>query len=229
MKSTQRSLGLLAASILAACSSQTTVIEGSDTSVFSPSVRLAVPLANEGMALELDVAHGEGDFDQRLGAGESVRLEDVTFSGPGTVRLEADLTRVYGGARFTHMEENGLGFSVHGGLSLSLLDATAQMGGVKDSTDVDSLGLALGIEPFLQLNDTWRLYGQVLFLPGIAGDYEEVELTEIDLGIAMRAFEHVELVLGWRRFEYEAEATGGVDSDLDIVLSGPHVSLRLLP
>lgn len=219
----------LAPLALASCVSHSDKISGSDTSSFLPSGRIAVPLDKESVQLEVDVAFGEGSFDQNLGAGESVRLESVTFLGPGVVDVDFELRRIWGAARLHHEGSDGFGLSVIGGLSLNKLDATATMGGVKDSTSADVLGAVLGVEPYWRMNETTRLYGQLAIMPGIAGDYDSVDFTEIDVGVGFTPSPSFEIAVGWRRWEFEAEATGGLDSDLDLVLSGPHVSLRLTP
>ena len=212
---------------LASCSSQSTSIEGDDSSFFT-SARLAIPASNEETAFEIDVSTASGGFEQELGPAEDVQLDKVTFSGPGTVDVDFDLTRVTLVARRTFTEENGLGLAVFLGLGVTRLDAQASLLGAKDDVRDTGFGFQFGVEPFYRVTNDLKLYGEIALTNGLATEYNKFDLTSIDLGLAYALGDSFEIAAGWRHWGYETEGVGN-DSDLDLTLHGPHVSLRFTP
>ena len=212
---------------LAGCSSQSTVIEGDDSSFFA-SARLTIPTGNDETAFEVDVSTASGGFEQKLGPTDDVQLDKVTFSGPGKVDVDFDLTRVALVGRRTFTEESGLGLAVFLGLDVTRLDARASQLGAKDDVRDTGYGFQFGVEPFYHVATDLKLYGELAITNGLATEYNKFDLTSIDVGLAYAPWERFEIAVGWRHWRYETEGIGN-DSDLDLTLHGPHVSLRFTP
>lgn len=228
-------LALLACS--GACTAPSTTIEGSDEHAFFPSLRGTFtldewkPTHGSGAAddsrmrftvVDVDVSRSEGDFDQTLAAGESVELDDTLFTGPATVAFDVELVRAAALLR-AGLRERRLDLGASIGLAFIDLDLEGSSGAQRDEREDALWALALGLELGWRALDELRLYARA----GSDASPDEARLDQFELGAEWELARTVALSLGWREWDFELEEVS--ESDLDIELSGPVLTLRFSP
>lgn len=228
--------------LLGACASTSDPIEGDDRGVLLPAVRGTWTLrsfdaaraaesaggdAPAELRLDVELAFGSGSFDQRLRPGEQVQLDEVTFSGPATVAVEFDLHRALVDVRYATAERSGLRAEAFAGLGVSYLEVEARSGGVRDGDQQFALGPLVGAGASYRPAERWRLFLEASLGVAVAEGWEEVRLRTLELGALFAATPSLEVGAGWRDLRYRQERGSFGDSDLDLGLSGPLVSLRL--
>ncbi len=127
--------------VVSGCSGLTTV-NGTDSSAFLPSMRVAWDVGSstaspasasssqphDGRAMELFVAHGSGDSTQNLSAGQDpIRFGGVTFNAPLAIREQFEFSLVALSFRWRKFFNN-FGLELLGGGGYGSLDATLDAG-----------------------------------------------------------------------------------------------------
>jgi hypothetical protein len=229
---------LALAPLCGGCNTPRTAIEGSDEPVYFPGLRITFSPARGGpadadgtpgagrrpfLALDVELSRAEADFDQSLAAGETIELDGVLFTGPATVAFDVELVRaalqIRGGLRDERLY---LGVSV--GLACLDLDLEGRSGGSSSDADEPSPALAFGLELGWRALDRLRLYARA-GTDAVLGNVGT--LDQLELGAEARLARAVALAAGWR--EWELEVDDYSESDLDIGLSGPVLTLRFSP
>lgn len=228
-------LALILASSQSCSTTPRSDIEGEDNTFFG-ALRVSAPFDERDernpevirFGVRVDVEVSGGDFDQTLSAGEVVQLDDVAFTGPGEVSVDFDHTfaglGVYVGKDATKLDFEGMV-----GLGGSFLDAEASMGGLSESTHIDSIGAYLGGSVSYRVVDSVAFFYEMRLFFG--GGTDDVEIFEVQLGATWTLTDHLALSAGWKDWDYGAErddSFGFPDpSDLDLGLDGPFVRLEL--
>jgi hypothetical protein len=231
---------LLVAGLCSSCTAPPIKVEGTGAPTFSPSARVSYDLSGEGseprLQLELDLAHGGGDFEQGLETSEHVTIGGVSFSGPAEVRVSADVTRAYAALRVGGELDQGFGGSALAGLGTSRASITGEQAFVVGSTSLTGWGPLLGLEGHYRLTHSLRLYAELVGMATFPEGADSSSLSSSELGLNWTATRHFELAAGWRWWTFRADSSendypvpvgSSVSSDFDLKLSGPMLSLRL--
>jgi hypothetical protein len=209
-------------------------VHGEDRNVFFPDLRATWSLDDPAPAdeavfrsfIDADVTYGRGNSQQTLFSGQTLELESVVYTGPGTVDAEYGLLlgsvswrgglHFPGGTRFESIL--GLGFSA---LEIELSDGTQR--------DQDSffevgpiMGLALGQEV-----ERLTLECSLEIQFGIPDEGTGVTVTVFELGGDYAISKPIRLGVAWRWIDYETEQS--VDSNVELELSGPVLTLTYAP
>lgn len=179
-------------------------------------------------ALALELGWTGDEAEQDIALGETVRLEDVELLGPGTVEFEYELETLNFSAVNGMVLEDGVMWDVALGLNLTRLELEAELGGMHESVGADSLGPMFAFQ-FGWLSP-WRLalrgrLGYSAELP-LDDHTDQVETRLFELGLFLPLGPWAGLDGGWRWKDYDADSA---DSDVEIDLDGPFVSLALGP
>lgn len=190
--------------------------------------------ASSTVFFEAGFDRGYGDFSQRLDSGRSVRLDTVTINGPADVAVAFDLTRVYFGVRAAKPERNGITVSALFGLTLTELEVEARAGLLHESDRKTGFGFLFGVGAAIELRPSFDAFVDFSVAPQLAEGWDSVSLITLDLGLAADLANGCTLAAGWRhwRYAYSVGDDGGFffgspDSDVDLRLSGPFVTLQL--
>lgn len=217
---------------LVACrSNYRTDIRGEDSSTIA-AFRVSSPVhtaedtgVSFGLRLEFD--HAGGAFTDTLSLGQTVRLDTVDLSGPGTLLMDFSHTFAGMGAYvskpFKHFDLEG-----QAGIALSSLAATASLGGLEESTRFDLPGLYWGGEITYRVSDHIGLfYGLRTFLR-LSG--EDLSTHQQDLGLRWIWNSAWVFSGGYRYWNYLSNSPGESpsSSDLDLTLEGPFVRLEFI-
>jgi hypothetical protein len=236
---------LLACALVAGCSGTPEKIEIDEGGNPFVGARLLVPFAqaerlralhagdrekargwHHALALQLDWTGDEAEQDIALG--ETVRLEDVELLGPGTVEFEYELASLNLSAVNGMVLDGGVMWDVALGLNATRLELEAELGSSHESIGADSLGPMLALQ--LGWLSPWRLslrgrLGYSAELP-LDDHTDQVETRLLELGLFLPLGPWAGLDGGWRWKDYDAESA---DSDVEIDLDGPYVSLAFGP
>jgi hypothetical protein len=240
----RRGLGAAARSC-ASCAGTPEKVEIDDSGVPSFGARVLVPFAQADRLRALhagdrELALGwhhalafEGDWtrdeaDQDIGPGETVRLDEVSLSGPGTVSYDYELASLNLSAVNGMVFDNGVMLDVAIGLNATRLDLEAELGSERASIRAESIGPKLGFQ--LGWLSPWRLslrgrFGYSAELP-MDDDADQVETRTFELGLFVPLGPWAGLDAGWRWRDYDAESS---DSDIELDLDGLSVSLAFGP
>jgi len=220
-------LAALGVSLLASCVSRE--IEVEERNVVFPSLRGtfwdgARSEAVVDHALELDLAYGAGEDLQMLGVGESVNLDGMTFTGPGTLQNEVDLTAGSATWRMDFLSP-GDGVSFGGALLLGAaftnLDIEISNGAVSERSTLANGGPILGGQFHIQPRPWIELHVRSTIQVGISDDPSSLATWEA--GLELEPHPTIGLFAGWRWWNYDKEVPG---SDIDLELSGPTFGLH---
>ncbi len=195
--------------------------------------------SNRGWKLTLDgeVSRGEGSFDQRLAATETLQLHDVRYSGPSEARGRFALT-----AGSIHAHGHGfvnphIAFDVFGGLAVS--DMQVRVSGtqvtvpggvaattrVRDRTNRTALGPEVGVGMSIYPVPQARIYGRASYHFGVhAGD--ETELQRFEAGVSVEPAPGVSVFGAWRLWRYRADEGGSFHTDVEVDAQGPAFGLE---
>jgi hypothetical protein len=239
--------GSLAAAVLccAGCAGTPEKIEIDEGGVASFGTRVLLPFAraerlhalhageleeavgwHHAFALELDWSGDQAE--QTLDLGETVRLDDVSLSGPGTVSYDYELASLNFSVVNGMVFESGAMFDVALGLNGTRFDLEAELGPLGDELRAKSLGPALGLQ--LGWLSPWRLSARARF--GYSAEVpldshtDQVERRTYELGLLLPLGRWTGLDAGWRWQDYDAESS---DSDIELDLDGPFVRLAFGP
>ncbi|MGH7149695.1 MAG: hypothetical protein ACREIU_03295 [Planctomycetota bacterium] len=218
-------------------------LEGRDRSAFFQNVRAVWSLRGEGggspasceaagpparprelLALELDFAHARADTDQGLDLDDQIRLDGTIFSGPGDLRADSDFysgsLALRGGARLApQVAIEGLG-----GIAWYRLDLEVRSGGIREGDVFDSAGPMLGVQFTYEPLPALALQARGTTGVGLGADSAGVLTGE--LGLALEAARGVRILGAWRWWSYDV-IPEGVDSEIQLRLSGPAVGLEV--
>lgn len=210
-----------------------TAIEIKDGDVVIPSVRIAWQTSRsvepavepssvrDGLAVELDLAAGQGRDSQNLAAGqEPIQFNSTTFFGPQTIEQRFDFLFASLAARFRAFPGGGpvgLEWLIGGGYStLDLrLEGNQQ---VKD--DLSSVGFTAGLGILWRAGKRTTLQAR---LTALATLDEPSQVSAIELVVTQALARHVKFRGGYARWEIEADS----GSDIEVEFSGPVLGLEL--
>lgn len=170
-----------------------------------------------GSGVRLEVNKLDGKFDQTLSSGQSIRLDSVLMTGPGTVAIDFEHTFVgigfYGGK-----SKGKFGFDGEVGLGSSLLGAGAVMGGLSDTLHLDSLGLYFGGAVSLQVLEPLSVFYELKVFAGS----NDVEIFTAQLGAKCTPSDVLSISAGLQSWEYIVERDGifAIPSDLRLNSEG---------
>jgi hypothetical protein len=194
--------------------------------VESPSSREGprTPARSRGiLAFELDVAHAKGDTDQDLDLDDEIEIGGTTFTGPGDLEADSDVTfttlSFRGGRRGPQVALEGLG-----GIAWHRVDLEVHSGGVREREVFDSVGPMLGAQITYEPLEPLALHARGTSAVSLGQGIATVLTGE--LGLALAATRRVRFFGAWRWWGYEFDPEGG-DSDVRLKLSGPAVGLEV--
>lgn len=237
---------------LASCQSSSTPIEGDDDAFFG-SVRATIPFnraqpaavevdelaaKEEGASqqrdayrtrfgLRIEVEGAGGEFNQDLGVGETVQLDDLAFSGPGRVTLDFDHRFVGVGLNIVRPRPRGMNIDGAFGLAGSFLNARASDGSTSESADLDSFGPFVDGTLLVRLHPAWAFFFEAQLFWGLLDSTDRVQTTNLRAGVAWSPLTDFTLSAGFAQWNLEAERESGSPdpSDLDLDLEGPFVRI----
>ena len=244
MSCTQRLVELgfaLSCLLLSGCVvSQNVPVEIDEDNVFLGSLSVLLPLENEEslfalregrvndaygtmISIELEGTYFSDDADQTLTGGETLRIDDVEFNGPGIVAYTYDVNSVTGYGRYGFVLGGGFVFDGLFGLSYHNVDLAGDFAGLNDGTTIESLGMLLGG----QLSYFTPIRIEILAKAWQSSELDNVDVTNIEVGLAYHFHRRGSIELGYRWWDYTATSES-IDSDVEIKSAGPQISLNLV-
>lgn len=175
-------------------------------------------------ALEIDLGHAAGKDRQSVGFGDEIDFDGTTFSGPVTVRNEADL--LAGSATFrADFQSDGDRFAFGGaflvGGGFTSLNLEVSSAALSERDMFTNFGPIVGGQFHLVPAPWIELRVRSTIQIGISDDPSV--LTTLETGIEVEPHPSIGLFLGWRLWDYAKERKG---SDIDVELSGPTFGLN---
>jgi hypothetical protein len=236
MRRTRLAIAIPLGLLLGACASPSDGLSGSDDeSTFGglratweiprPTISDGRPPARQWL-LEVEAGATSGDFGQALGAGQSLTIDGVTYSGPGAVQARFDVQQLAVDGRFRVRNAVGLGLDAIAGLGFTRLDLETASFGASADLDQQGLGPVLGTGVFFELPPRLRFYAELTWQAAFVGSGDVADVQVFDAGMDLRLTEALGLTLSWRDFAYREERDGA-ESDLDLNASGPRLTLML--
>jgi len=241
--------GSLAAALFAAlssgCSSPLEKIEIDESGVPGGGARVFLPVegaerlealragdregaAGKYVGLAFELGWSGDDAEQLLGPGDDLRLEDVTFTGPGTVLHDyglgtASLTVVQG----TIARGGGL-IGLELGANATVFDLESELAGARDQLRAESIGPLVGLR--LGWVSPWRvaLRGRFAYTAELPLDTttDDAETRTYEVGLQLPLGRWAALDGGWRWKDYDSRRDG---SDVELDLDGLFLSLGFGP
>jgi len=208
------------------------VIEGRDEEVFVPGLRARFRL-DEGKGPEADAADGSGHFlevavlggsgedSQRIDATQTIEFGGESFSGPADVSSGFDLSIGHVAWARRIAAERWLALTGLAGLGFARSDVELASGAVRASEDDFAVNAVLGGGLAVPLS---RRFEIAFDLEGTLVPIDDVQFWSAELGVRVRATDHLGFFGGWRTIHYERVRSG---SDLDLEASGPALALEL--
>lgn len=224
--------------LLSACQGVTPTprsdINGSGDTFFG-DVRISIPFEEKDpdalrVGLRVEMEKAGGDFDQSVGAGHVVELDNVPFTGPGVLSVDFEHTFV-GAGLYVSKDRGRVHLEGVVGLGKSILEADALFGGMPDATQVDSFGPFLGGSISYPVFESLALYGELFFFGGISSNHN-ISLRSFEVGTAWRVTQNLKLSLGWKDWGFSAARDqdhlfGSAEpSDLELGIDGPLLRLE---
>jgi hypothetical protein len=206
---------LMATAFLGGCGTGYTAINGKDTDVFFPTLRLNHPLTESSRkfgpgesALEVDLSHGRGSSHQALSAGEMISLNGTIFSGPGDVqqRFNLDVASAVFRIRTPGVEPvyaDLLFGTLYTGLDLDLLS-----GGQTAHKEMRDGGGVLGIGIGSYLIDRLTVDARFVFEVLPFNWTRQSNMQSLDLQVSYWLMKQAAVTGGYRRWKYRVDTDG---------------------
>jgi hypothetical protein len=207
-----------------------TTLEGDDDVAFG-DIEFSLPLARSKTAgrlpshqLVASFSHAESDFDQTLGAGRTVKINNVEFSG---TTLQADLDFYRWGIAYKRRIDTGqrVFVSPFAGLSLSQLDIELTAAGMRDSERIESIGPRAGLRVGYEPVEVFEIFLELDIAYGVGFDHLASTATQsYGAGIALNT-RNIGIVLGYRTLDFGLNGDSDRVSDIELDLTGPFILL----
>lgn len=220
-----RGIPALAASLCAAACSSVTPLIVHDSAVFAPSGRVRVDLQRDapgGWFVEGAFSDTEGDDRQGLASSHTVVVDNVTFTGPDTLDIDASLRvgeLVVGSCVF---REN-VRFALYSGLQTIDLDLEVQGSSQRASDQRSSQSWLVGAEFSAPMRSWLTLDGRADISYSVSGDELAAQQFELGVGLLPVPYARVFVGLSYRTL---TQVVAGA-SDIDLEFFGPALGLRL--
>lgn len=219
-------LVIFAVMLINACASNVISIEADDSVSFS-TVETSFPLSEQsGLRLKLRGSRVSGDFSQTVPAGKVILIDNTQISGPTDVSGTTDLTYVS-----VSLGSDNMG--ADSGTTTQKLNALVYVGLAQTHLD---LTLVHAGNTFITDDRTTELYAQMgmsyEFIPSLYGGFtwagslgpDLSGISEFDLKLNYALFEHLEIMAGYRWFEYNYDVELD-ESNVRVDFNGPFIGL----
>lgn len=217
---------------LCSCTSQpitADAIEVEDSSAGSIHLRTTHPTGKQDGShaskhVGVEIEFHSGEFDDRLTAGEHLRLDQNLISGPISLRGDFELSR---SSIFVEWREAGPSrhrFTKYGGLSFTNLDMGITAGPTSDSLHDLVIGAMLGGRMNTPLAPDLEAYAKLEWHFGESKAGRIIQ-SILEIGAAWQFHGTVGIHLGWQLNDFQMERDSDELSDIDLSFGGPFVTL----
>lgn len=214
--------------LLAACTSNVISIDSKDSATFT-MLETSIPLSKQrNDQIKLRVSRVSGDYNQAVPDGKLILIEDNQIWGPTDINGTTDLTYVsisYGTDELflgDDILEGKLRSSVHLGLAQTDMDLTLVH---QDTTyRISDKSAEFYMQAGLSYAITPSFHGGASYALSIGPDLTGI--SEFDLKIDFALFKHLQIVGGYRWFEYNYLVEED-DSNIRVEFRGPFVGLNI--
>ena len=184
--------------------------------------------AGDYVGLAFELGWSGDDAEQVLGSGEVLRLEDVTFTGPGTILHDYGL----GTASFTVIQgkiaRGGGLVGLEIGANATVFDLESELAGARDGVRAETLGPLIGARVGWVTPLRVALRGRFAYTAEFPLDTstDDAETRTYELALQVPLGPWAALDAGWRWKDYDSRREG---SDVELDLDGLFVTLGFGP
>lgn len=224
--------------VLTGCSTSAPVdIDGEDNDARFSEAEIAVRIGddqdqrvNRGYAaISVGYTHSEGQFNQSLSSGESVRLDSGSIDGPAMLDNEASLDVTYVRVIYHSFMSESFEWYGAGGLGYLDMELTTTSGTqrIKDSDSQLNIHALLGLA--YHFTPAFGIEGNISFYPPIFPFSNSASLVGERIQFFVSPTDTLRLFAGYRRWTYSFEDNDSVfaRSDVNLDFSGPTAGVTL--
>jgi hypothetical protein len=215
--------------------SSPSAIQGSQSGVFLPAVRVSVGGAGaeppshpkSGHALELGATSARWSDRQAIGAGEQpVSFGGQAFAAPAEVAYDFEFGYLEASYRGRWFVNEAVGIELAAGLAYASLDLDAASGGRRASESLGSLGASLGAGLLLRLRPGTSVQSRYTYYEAPTIDSVS-RVQRFELGLAQALGANAGVRAGYGTWLIESERGVGLSS-IKARFSGPALALELM-
>lgn len=169
------------------------------------------------LALDFGYGYGHGRSHQDLSAGEVIRLDNDSISGPARVATGYDLHYFDVAVRGGMWLGDRVGLEGMGGLGIQYTRVELESGGVHDSERTTRGSMLLGVQGTIKIIEWLFVYGRGAWTLGY--------MESAEAGVETRVYRGIGLMAGWKWWDFQTDRDN--KSALDLNFSGPFAGLHV--